>query len=159
MKALPERYARRVPLDLRAPCWPWTGTRDRLGYGRIMIARKAVLVHRVAYQLHVGEIPRGWELDHVCHSHAVAGSRCRGGVCEHRGCWNPAHLELVSSAENSRRGNHPLFALSRANRCRRGHDLRDKNIVRIEEREDGSLRRRCRLCAAANQRTWRARSR
>lgn len=152
MKAI--TLPRRTPLDPSTPCWPWAGTKTDQGYGRVMVDSTNRYVHRLAYQLHVGPIPRGWEVDHVCHTAAVTAGECQGGACEHRACWNPAHLEAVSSAENSRRGNHPLFAVARSQQCRRGHDL--TNPENVYERPDG--RRRCRVCEIDGQRERRARS-
>lgn len=153
MKALtlPVGYERRVPLDLAQPCWPST-SRASHGYGVVMIDGETKYRHRVSYQLHVGPIPRGWEVDHVCHSAAVEAGTCEGGACVHTGCWNPAHLETVTSAENSARGNHPLFAIARSNRCRRDHDLTDPAYVYT--RPDG--RRRCRRCQLDGQKARRS---
>lgn len=75
-------------------CWPWPGTKDRLGYGRFAYndpdtkRTRAVSMHRVAYEAFRGPIPVGLELDHLC--------------CN-RDCYNPTHLEAVTHAENVRR--------------------------------------------------------
>jgi len=72
------------------PCWLWTGGNDRRGYGRFSDAdQRQVLAHRFAYELLVGPIPEGLDLDHLCRVPA---------------CVNPAHLEPVTNAENHRRG-------------------------------------------------------
>lgn len=149
---LPNGYERRIPLDLDSPCWPWPGNLNELGYGRVMVDNATKYVHRLSYQLHVGPIPRGWELDHACHSLAVERGLCSGGACQHRACWNPAHIEAVSSRENSMRGNHPLFAVARKAVCKRGHDL--TNPANVKTSKDG--RRRCRICAVEGLRAWRA---
>lgn len=153
MKALELQYERRVPLDLSQPCWPAPGgVAADLGYARVMVDGQIKYRHRLAYQLHVGPIPRGWEVDHACHTEAVARGDCAGGACVHRACWNPAHLEAVSSRENSLRGNHPLFAVARLSVCKRGHDLTDPANIRVSK--DG--RRRCRVCAVEAVRALRA---
>lgn len=143
---------RRVPLDLTVPCKLWAGDSAN-GYGRLVVDGQEKYVHRLAYQLHVGPIPRGWEIDHVCHSEAVALGTCDGGQCEHRLCWESAHLEIVTSAENSRRGNHPMFAIARSDTCGRGHDLTDE--ANVYTRADG--RRRCRVCSTMTQQERRSR--
>lgn len=51
----------------------------------------SVGAHRVAYEMVVGSIPAGLDLDHLCRN---------------RGCVNPWHLEAVPRGENLRRGRH-----------------------------------------------------
>lgn len=149
---MPFGYERRLLLDPTTPCWPWPGVLREHGYGEVMIDGHRKYSHRLAYQLHIGPIPRGWELDHVCHTLAVLNGLCAGGMCRHRSCWNPEHLEAVSSRENSLRGRHPLFAVSLRGECRRGHDLTVEQNVYV--RPDG--RRRCRVCQIDGQRDRRA---
>jgi hypothetical protein len=146
--SLPAGYERRIPLDLSQPCWPWPGPPLAHGYARVMIDGDSKYAHRLVYQLHVGPIPRGWELDHACHSAAVEAGECFGGACAHRACWNPAHIEAVTSLENSLRGNHPLFAVARRQVCLAGlHDL--NNPANVFTRKDGH--RRCRPCTLGKQ--------
>lgn len=147
---LPTGYERRIEIDLDQPCWPWEQTLRPHGYGEVMIDGEKKYPHRLAYQLHVGPIPRGWEVDHACHSAAVEAGECAGGDgCVHRSCWNPHHLEALSSRENSMRGNHPLFSVARLQVCRQGHDLTIPENVYIYP--DGH-KRRCRVCMRAAER-------
>lgn len=146
---LPAAFARRIPLDLSQPCWPAPGFVQDHGYAVVMIDGERKYRHRLSYQLHVGPVPRGWEIDHACHSEAIRLGTCADqDDCEHRACWNPAHLEAVSSRENSMRGNHPLFAIARVGVCRRGHDQNDP--ANVYAYRDG--KRRCRRCAIDLQR-------
>lgn len=46
-------------------CWPWTGgTVGGMGHGRLRVENKAILAHRLAWQLTNGPIPDGLC---VCH--------------------------------------------------------------------------------------------
>lgn len=56
-------------------CWLWTGRCDRDGYGTITHAGHTVAVHRLAFAAFTGQQPPV-----VMHR------------CDHRPCWNPAHL-------------------------------------------------------------------
>lgn len=153
---LPKGYERRIPIDLSQPCWLWSNHIEEHGYARIMIDGAMKYVHRLSYQLHVGPIPRGWQIDHVCHTDAVKNNTCKDdAVCQHRSCWNPAHLEAVSSYENSMRGNHPLFQVARQKTCSRGHDL--TIAENVYTRPNG--RRRCRVCQIESQRERRRNAR
>lgn len=73
-------------------CWVWTGAIDRDGYSVIKMKGKTTPAHRYVYKKMVGEIPAGYEVDHLCKGH--------------RNCVNPAHMEAVSKTENSLRANH-----------------------------------------------------
>ncbi|MYS72352.1 hypothetical protein GTY88_18280 [Streptomyces sp. SID5926] len=80
-------------------CVIWTARTDREGYGRIALHGVPLLAHRVAYELLIGPIPSGRQLDHVCHTRDTS---CPGGIsCLHRRCVNPHHLEPVTARENS----------------------------------------------------------
>lgn len=116
-----DRFVRFI--DKTETCWLWTGwtagSNARYGYFDKGPA------HRFAYELWVGPIPDGMEIDHVA---------SRG--CTSKLCVNPAHLEPVTHAENRRR--------ARLSTCRSGkHDLTDPANVRWDR--DGN-RRGCRLC-------------
>lgn len=76
---------------------------DRDGYSLIRESggqtRRA---HRVSYEIHVGPIPPGLQLDHLCHTRDLG---CAGGRgCMHRRCVHPYHLEPVTNRENAARG-------------------------------------------------------
>jgi hypothetical protein len=70
-------------------CWLWTGTKDKLGYGRMTEIKKGSLVHRVSYQEFVGPIAPG---EFVCHN-------CPGG--DNPSCFNPEHLYVGTAQDNN----------------------------------------------------------
>ena len=51
---------------LESPCWLWTAHTIPNGYGRIRNKGPQRLVHRVSYELFVGPIPEGLQIDHLC---------------------------------------------------------------------------------------------
>lgn len=69
-------------------CWIWTGS-SATGYGVFKGNNKRQgPAHRFAYELLVGPIPEGLQLDHLCRVTL---------------CVNPQHLEPVTPGENCRR--------------------------------------------------------
>lgn len=109
-------------------CWNWMGHRDPDGYGRISIKRQARLVHRVSYEFYVGPIPAGLQLDHLCRN---------------RACFNPEHLEPVTSLVNSRRS--PISHAGKTH-CPQGHPYDEVNTYVFRDRKSGKDARRCRQC-------------
>lgn len=83
-------------------CWLWTGATSQYGYGWTSLRGRALVAHRVSYELLVGPIPSGCQLDHLCHNEDPT---CAGGhTCLHRKCINPAHLDACAAPENVYRG-------------------------------------------------------
>lgn len=125
-------------------CLVWKGTTGRGGYGRFKRDDGTTMAaHRFVWEFVMGrEIPDGMQIDHVCHTEAVLAGTCSGDGsddgCRHRPCCNPAHLELVSAAENTRRQDH---AARRRTHCPLGHEYTDENTIRTK---DG--KRKCRAC-------------
>jgi hypothetical protein len=66
-------------------CWPWLGAANNKGYGQVRINGKAHYVHRLHYELHRGEIPKGQTLRHKCDNPI---------------CCNPDHLEPGTQKQN-----------------------------------------------------------
>ena len=106
-------------------CWLWTKSFSPNGYGVMKIDGKNVKAHRLSYELFVGSIPDGLELDHLCRV---------------RHCVNPAHLEAVTHRENVLRGNSPPSRNARKTHCLRGHEFTPENTMAIK----GG--RACRAC-------------
>lgn len=112
--------------EQRGSCRIWTGTLDYGGYGHLTLNYRTELVHRLSYETHVGPIPPGMQIDHLCRV---------------RSCINPAHLEAVTARENQRRGESPVSINARKTHCVRGHELAGANLYVTP---DG--RRQCRTC-------------
>ena len=109
-------------------CWLWTACTTN-GYGRIGSGEgpgKMLLAHRAAYEMIVGPIPEGLDLDHLCRVTL---------------CVNPNHLEPVTHRENVLRGESPVAKRARQTECLRGHPLSGANLYTYP---NGN--RRCKIC-------------
>ena len=114
-------------------CWKWTSAFCRQGYGMFWMFGGGRLAHRVAYELMIGEIPEGLDLDHLCHQ---------------RDCVNPWHLEPVTRRVNVRRGE---ACRSTNTECANGHPWTEET----KTLHHGSIE--CRICARESMRMWRSR--
>lgn len=124
---------------LGTKCWLWTaGTLH--GYGQFSCRRtiyrsRTQRAHRISYEMYVGPIPEGLQLDHLCRV---------------RRCVNPEHLEPVTCAENVRRGRAgEAFALAQMAKthCPQGHAYAGSNLY-----VPPSGGRYCRICVRRRQR-------
>lgn len=123
--------------DRENGCWLWLRALDRDGYGKVTVDYLTKRAHRVVYELLVGPIPEGLVTDHVCRV---------------RRCVNPAHIELVTRGENTRRGSAPSVSRERLlaeTHCRNGHEFTPENMwVRRGKW------RVCKTCASARRKRW-----
>lgn len=119
-------------------CQPFTGSLLQ-GYGIIYNFQgtgKRKKAHVAAWESINGPVPSGYVLDHLC---------------RRRSCTNPDHLELVTSAENTLRGNGPTAVNARKTHCTHGHELVGDNL-QIDHRG----RRRCKTCQRKYEKAYRA---
>lgn len=120
-----ERFTEKYVIDPITGCWLWTARIHKHGYGQFYLNGSMRSAPRVSYQLHVGPIPCGLDLDHTCHNR----SNCLGGDnCIHRRCVNWKHLEAVSRATNTKRSSNTIAAKNMmATHCPQGHAYDDIN--------------------------------
>ena len=134
-------------------CWLWTGKTDTSGYGRWtpVPGQRRYQAHIWSYLVHRGTAAYDpdMQVDHLCHRVAIEAGTCKGGVCQHRLCCNPAHLELVTPSENTRRQDH---AERRKQQCPKGHPYDYENTI------NRNGRRYCRRCEAERKRVARAKA-
>jgi hypothetical protein len=133
-RPLQERLLSKLELSNNG-CLIWRGKCTRDGYGTIKNDGRYLRAHRVAYELLVGPIPAGLQLDHLCRV---------------RNCCNPLHLEPVTSRVNTLRGNGLTAIHALKTSCPQGHAYDENNTYL-----DRANRRHCRTCRA-NHRSARA---
>lgn len=102
-------------------CWLWRGHLTRGGYGQF----ESRVAHRAAYELFVGPIPDGLQLDHLCRV---------------RNCVNPTHLEPVTAQENTLRSRRIKTA------CKNGHEFSEENTRLVARPDRPGPKRQCVTC-------------
>jgi hypothetical protein len=153
-RPLSDRFMDKVPIGAEPDaCWIWQGKPSTRGYGRINAGPdrgyEILLAHRAAYELFVGPIPDGLQIDHRCHSEDPT---CTDGdSCPHRMCVNPAHLEAVPPVVNYLRGHGLTVITAVTGVCQRGHDY---NEHRYTQPKTGKSQ--CRECRRWRRANWNA---
>lgn len=134
---LPELLEKQIIRDGFTTCWIWSGTL-RNGYGRVWWAPedRTVSAHKKIYELSVGPVLPGLELDHLCRN---------------RSCVNPEHLEPVTRRENQIRGEGFVAKHVLKTHCPKGHEYNEVNTYLYKNR------RSCRPCTAVSKAEYKER--
>lgn len=105
-------------------CWLWKAALSSSCYPTFAGEN----AHRVSYRWFVAEIPKPLTVDHICFVPT---------------CVNPAHLQLLTRADNSRRQRR-LMPLDALQECKYGHPLPES--LRVGNKRGGGIYRFCVLC-------------
>ena len=105
-------------------CWTWQRSGRGLGarYGVVTVLGRCWATHRLAWTLVNGPIPGDLTVDHMCFNTR---------------CINPAHLRLLTAAENS-----SLTPRRFRTHCVQGHEFTPENTKYVDR--GGVLP--CRIC-------------
>lgn len=133
-----EKFLARIIVD-ESGCWLWVGCVKSNGYGWVNTGQKSMYAHRVSYELFIGPIPSGLQLDHLCRV---------------RHCVNPEHLEPVTARTNNLRGESQAAVRARSTTCIYGHELYGANLWMRSGRW-----RVCRACKAKRDKIYKDRVR
>ena len=110
-RPLEERLWDYIMPEPNSGCWIWMGSLTA-GYGQFAVLGgcgwKPQRAHVIAYQIYVGHVPCGLELDHLCRV---------------RACCNPDHLEPVTHKENMRRSPLVGRTVPLKTHCHAGHPI------------------------------------
>lgn len=130
-------------------CWIWNGpikrnkkyiydVRGQLYLPRV---RKSLWVHRLAYELTKGEIPKGMLIRHTC---------------DNTLCINPKHLLLGTAKDNydDMVSRNRAFYQKRTH-CKYGHPWNEENTSYIYNSTLGYTMRRCKTCHARDRKKYR----
>lgn len=133
MSSILEKIMDKVSPEPNSGCWLWMGALGRDGYGQTSFPylSKSRRAHRISWELFRGEIPKGMVLDHLCRVHS---------------CVNPDHLQVVTSAENIKRGFRDR-AHKKPDCCTKGHPYDAENTYFYGIKRE---KRGCKACRRKN---------
>jgi len=86
--SLEERFWWKVRKQSENKCWNWSGAISCSGYGVLQRGHRGqglVRAHRLSYEIHKGEIPKGKLILHSC---------------DNKLCCNPSHLSIGDHSQN-----------------------------------------------------------
>jgi hypothetical protein len=128
-------FARVKPAEDGSGCLLWAGSLNRDEYGLFHDLGRDWLAHRWIVQ-RVYPIPPGMQIDHLCRNHS---------------CVRPSHLEIVTQAENVRRGvaaRRVSEKWASRTHCPNNHPLAGDNLYVYVDPKRGITSRRCKQCIA-----------
>jgi len=106
MEVLNRFWSKVVPME--NGCLNFTSSIAPSGYGYFWYQGASRRAHRVIYQILIGAIAKGLELNHTCFN---------------RTCVNVKHLETLTHKENM------AYSRERADCCVNGHEYTEENTV------------------------------
>ena len=136
-----QAFARKV--QITSGCWLWTGAASVGNYGQLRVGKKLRYAHVLSYEMFVGPVPEGLDIDHRCHD-PFACHVGRAELCPHRRCVRPTHLKPATRSENC--------SLVRSNRwdedkCSGGHPwTTESTYMRKDPKTPTGYSRTCRIC-------------
>jgi hypothetical protein len=131
-----EKYWIITDCGYTSPCHIWRGTIDNTGYGQYYSNKKHHRAHRFVFEWYGGIIPEEMKLDHLCRQKA---------------CVNVKHLEVVTNAENIRRGSLTKLNAELAQNIR--EDYRLNNYTQRQLAKKYKISRSI-ICGILNNERW-----
>lgn len=114
---LSEHFLAKTQPEPNTGCLLWTAGLYDNGYGQ-HLGRRA---HRVAYEMAIGDIPDGMQIDHRCHTPS---------------CVNPEHLRICSSRQNQHNRRPPKTSRARFKGVRWDKERRKwKAVITVDGRK------------------------
>jgi HNH endonuclease len=112
-------------VDKRTGCYLWQGAKNADGYGQVVVSGKRWFVHRLSFQLFIGNIPllKGASGKDVT-------KWVRHYVCDNPKCFNPSHLRLGDPDDNTR---DMLRAKRGRNQYKQGYGRKVKQDAYLDE--------------------------